>query len=68
VVCVDVLGAREERKPYKIQRFHNIEVSDSLTSCIVSPELSQDQSFPVYANLQTYLLGVPFVTCLCSLL
>jgi hypothetical protein len=55
VVCVDVLRAREERKPYKIQRFHNIEVSDSLTSCIVSPELSQDQSFPVYANLQAYL-------------
>ena len=40
MVCVDVLGAREERKPYKIQRFHNIELSDSLTSCTVTSDLS----------------------------
>jgi hypothetical protein len=25
VVCVDILGGREERRPYKIQRFHNME-------------------------------------------
>jgi hypothetical protein len=46
VVCVDILGGREERKPYKIQRFHNIEMSGSLTSCTVSSELSYDYSFP----------------------